>query len=436
MALTRITKGVIKPNENYDTHNINSTGIVTAIGLDVNGNGDISGNLSVGGVLTYEDVTSIDSVGIITARGGIDCNGDIDVDGHTNLDNVSIAGVSTFSNNVHVGTGITFETNGQATFSGITTFAGNINLIGELNTDAARIRIPDGMNGAPFTGNLELGNSRDFVMLHDGHHNYVKSTQNMYVFCGSNNLVTLQTGGSVLLNRDLDVDGHTNLDNVSIAGITTLSTGINLTAAASSLYVHDGALSYYAANNGVYLNGAGANGWLRLNAAGSANDRTSINLNGHDCTKLNEDKRTILRGVEIGFIFQSHRLFQEFSALENVMLPQLIMGKSKIKAEKKSKELLYALGLKNRLEFRPAKLSGGEAQRVAIARALSNSPNLILADEPTGNLDAVSAKNVFEILYKLVKSLDISCVFATHNNDLAKLMDRKIFLKHGSVYDE
>ena len=183
---------------------------------------------------------------------------------------------------------------------------------------------------------------------------------------------------------------------------------------------------------------SGAGKSTLLNIAGLLEKPTfgSINLNGHDCTTLNEDKRTILRGVEIGFIFQSHRLFQEFSALENVMLPQLIMGKSKIKAEKKSKELLSALGLKNRLEFRPAKLSGGEAQRVAIARALSNSPNLILADEPTGNLDAVSAKNVFEILYKLVKSLDISCVFATHNNDLAKLMDRNIALKHGSVYDK
>ena len=183
---------------------------------------------------------------------------------------------------------------------------------------------------------------------------------------------------------------------------------------------------------------SGAGKSTLLNIAGLLEKPTfgSISLNGHDCAKLNEDKRTILRGVEIGFIFQSHRLFQEFSALENVMLPQLIMGKSKIKAEKKSKELLSALGLKNRLEFRPAKLSGGEAQRVAIARALSNSPNLILADEPTGNLDAVSAKNVFEILYKLVKSLDISCVFATHNNDLAKLMDRNIALKHGSVYDK
>ena len=100
MALTRITKGVIKPNENYDTHNIVSTGIVTAIGLDINGNGDVSGDLNVGGVLTYEDVTSIDSVGLITARNGIDCNGDLDVDGHTNLDNVSIAGVSTLGGSI------------------------------------------------------------------------------------------------------------------------------------------------------------------------------------------------------------------------------------------------------------------------------------------------------------------------------------------------
>ncbi len=175
-----------------------------------------------------------------------------------------------------------------------------------------------------------------------------------------------------------------------------------------------------------------------LNIAGLLEKPTfgSISLSGHDCTKLSEESKTFVRGAEIGFIFQSHRLFQEFSALENVMLPQLIMGKSKIEAEKKSKEILSALGLKNRLEFRPAKLSGGEAQRVAIARALSNSPNLILADEPTGNLDAISAKNVFEILYELVKSLDISCIFATHNSDLAKLMDRKIILKNGSVSNE
>ena len=172
-----------------------------------------------------------------------------------------------------------------------------------------------------------------------------------------------------------------------------------------------------------------------LNIAGLLEVPTlgSVNLSGHNCTKLSEENKTIIRGSEIGFIFQSHRLFQEFSAIENVMLPQLIMGKTKSKAEKKSKELLSVLGLKQRLDFRPAKLSGGEAQRVAIARALANSPNLILADEPTGNLDTFSANKVFEILYKLVKSLDISCVFATHNHDLANLMDRKIILKNGSV---
>ena len=175
-----------------------------------------------------------------------------------------------------------------------------------------------------------------------------------------------------------------------------------------------------------------------LNIAGLLEKPTlgSIILSGNDCTKLSEENKTLLRGSEIGFIFQSHRLFQEFSAVENVMLPQLIMGKSKIEAFKKSKELLTALALKNRLDFRPAKLSGGEAQRVAIARSLANSPSLILADEPTGNLDAVAANNVYKIIYKLVKSLNISCIFATHNNDLARLMDRKIVLKNGSVYNE
>ena len=119
MALTRITKGVIKPNENYDTHNINSTGIVTAIGLDVNGNGDISGSLNVGGVLTYEDVTSIDSVGIITAQSDI----------HVGA-GVSAVGVGTFGT-IKVGTGVTIEGNGQATFVGVTTFG---NVVGGATT--------------------------------------------------------------------------------------------------------------------------------------------------------------------------------------------------------------------------------------------------------------------------------------------------------------
>ena len=172
-----------------------------------------------------------------------------------------------------------------------------------------------------------------------------------------------------------------------------------------------------------------------LNIAGLLESPTfgSVSLAGQNCKNLNEDLKTSLRGSEVGFIFQSHRLFPEFSAIENVMIPQLIMGEPKLKAEKKSKELLSVLGLEKRLNFRPAKLSGGEAQRVAIARSLANSPNLVLADEPTGNLDPISAKNVFEILYKLVKSLNISCLIATHNYDLAKLMDRSIVLKNGST---
>ena len=172
-----------------------------------------------------------------------------------------------------------------------------------------------------------------------------------------------------------------------------------------------------------------------LNIAGLLETPTfgSVSLAGQNCKDFNEDAKTSIRGSQIGFIFQSHRLFPEFSAIENVMIPQLIMGITKVKAEKKSKELLSVLGLEKRFNFRPAKLSGGEAQRVAIARSLANSPNLILADEPTGNLDPYSAKNVFEILYKLVKSLDISCLIATHNHDLAKLMDNSIVLKNGSI---
>ena len=172
-----------------------------------------------------------------------------------------------------------------------------------------------------------------------------------------------------------------------------------------------------------------------LNIAGLLETPTlgSINLCDTDCRLINEDQKTILRGKNIGFIFQSHRLFPEFSSLENVMLPQLLMGLSKKQALSNSKELLSTLGLEDRFFFRPANLSGGEAQRVAIARALANSPNLILADEPTGNLDPETAKKVFELLYKLVRALNISCLVATHNVDLANSLDRRISLKHGSI---
>jgi len=162
----------------------------------------------------------------------------------------------------------------------------------------------------------------------------------------------------------------------------------------------------------------------------------SIYLIGKNCKNINEEAKANLRGSNIGFVFQSHRLFPEFSALENVMLPQLIMGTSKKQAESNSKELLAMLGLEKRFSHRPAKLSGGESQRVAIARAIDNSPNLILADEPTGNLDPLSAQNVFDILYKVVKSLNISCLIATHNLVLAKSMDRCLFLENGTIKEQ
>ena len=162
----------------------------------------------------------------------------------------------------------------------------------------------------------------------------------------------------------------------------------------------------------------------------------SVYLIGKNCKNINEEAKANLRGSNIGFVFQSHRLFPEFSALENVMLPQLIMGTSKKQAESNSKELLAMLGLEKRFSHRPAKLSGGESQRVAIARAIANSPNLILADEPTGNLDPLSAQNVFDILYKVVKSLNISCLIATHNLVLAKSMDRCLFLENGAIKEQ
>ena len=158
-----------------------------------------------------------------------------------------------------------------------------------------------------------------------------------------------------------------------------------------------------------------------------------VNFCGTNCNLIDEEQKTILRGKNIGFIFQSHRLFPEFSSIENVMLPQLLMGVNKKESLSNAKEILSTLGLEKRFSFRPANLSGGEAQRVAIARALANNPNLILADEPTGNLDPVTARKVFELLHKLVKSIGISCIIATHNLDLANSMDRLITLENGFI---
>ena len=158
---------------------------------------------------------SISGITSITTPAGVDDQLTLHNNNTTERVKIDVAG------NVHV--------NNHLAVAGVTTFAGNIELTGTIGEDAARIKIPDGMNGGPFTGNLEFGNNRDFVMVGDGHHNYVKANNgNIYVTCGGNTLTTLQTNGTVLLNKDLDVDGHTNLDNVSISGVTTASQGLRV----------------------------------------------------------------------------------------------------------------------------------------------------------------------------------------------------------------
>jgi lipoprotein-releasing system ATP-binding protein len=140
--------------------------------------------------------------------------------------------------------------------------------------------------------------------------------------------------------------------------------------------------------------------------------------------------------MEVGFVYQFHHLLPEFSALENVVLPQLILGLTRDQAETRGKELLKSLGLEERWDHRPAQLSGGEQQRVAIARAVANDPKLLLADEPTGNLDPHTAERVFEQLLKLVRQSGVAAVVATHNLDLAGRMDRTLRLMEGVLIEE
>jgi lipoprotein-releasing system ATP-binding protein len=150
---------------------------------------------------------------------------------------------------------------------------------------------------------------------------------------------------------------------------------------------------------------------------------------------LNEAERTAVRRNHIGFVYQHHHLLAEFSALENVAMPQLIAGHAKAAAEARARELLAAVGLAERVSHRPAELSGGEQQRVAIARALGNRPQVLLADEPTGNLDHANALAVFEMLKGLVRESRLAALVATHNLELAGRMDRVLHLRDGRVFE-
>ena len=164
-----------------------------------------------------------------------------------------------------------------------------------------------------------------------------------------------------------------------------------------------------------------------------APDEGEVFLNGAPCSDMNDDERTKMRREYLGFVYQNHNLQPEFSALENVMIPQMIAGKAKRESAEYAAHLLEKMGLKDRMKHRPAQLSGGEAQRVAIARALANKPHMLLADEPTGNLDPMTSETVFGFLMNIVRETGLSALIATHNPDLADRMDRKIALKDGRL---
>lgn len=160
-------------------------------------------------------------------------------------------------------------------------------------------------------------------------------------------------------------------------------------------------------------------------------DAGEVHLNGDPCGGLNDEQRTRLRRLHFGFVYQYHHLLPEFSAIENVILPQLIAGKSPAQAKERSRELLTQLGLAEREAHRPGQLSGGEQQRVAIARALANRPKVVLADEPTGNLDPETAEGVFDMLLTLARTVGLTAIIATHNPALAERMDRTVRLQGG-----
>lgn len=158
-----------------------------------------------------------------------------------------------------------------------------------------------------------------------------------------------------------------------------------------------------------------------------------IFINEQNTAKLSERERTILRLRSVGFVYQFHHLLPEFTALENVIMPQMIDKKSKSTASKKAKEWLEKFDLGHRVNHQPGKLSGGEKQRVAIARALANSPHILLADEPTGNLDEKTSDHVFGLLLQAVRQEGLAALIVTHNNELASKMDRVMTLHEGKI---
>jgi len=179
--------------------------------------------------------------------------------------------------------------------------------------------------------------------------------------------------------------------------------------------------------------GTGKSSLLHMAGLLEAPTSGEIYVEGVAASKLPDSERTRIRRDKIGFVYQAHHLLPEFDALENVVMPQMIAGKSRAEAAVEAKRILTVLGLGNRLTHRPAQLSGGEQQRVAIARALANKPKILLADEPTGNLDPRTSGGVFDALIRITREQGLAALIATHNFELAARMDRALLLHQGKL---
>jgi lipoprotein-releasing system ATP-binding protein len=179
--------------------------------------------------------------------------------------------------------------------------------------------------------------------------------------------------------------------------------------------------------------GSGKSTLLQISGLLEKAQAGQVEIGGQQAAGLGDDARTRLRREELGFVYQYHHLLPEFSARENIVIPQMIAGKKREAAARRADELLAAMGLTQRAEHRPARLSGGEQQRIAIARALANDPSVLLADEPTGNLDPGTAGEVFKVLMKLVRDHGVGAMIATHNPELAQRMDRTLRLDGGHL---
>jgi lipoprotein-releasing system ATP-binding protein len=183
----------------------------------------------------------------------------------------------------------------------------------------------------------------------------------------------------------------------------------------------------------VGASGAGKSTLLHILGTLDRANNGALEINGTTISSLNDKRLADFRNKNIGFVFQFHHLLPEFTALENICIPAFIAGINKKQAEEKAKELLTFLGLENRMDHKPNELSGGEQQRVAVARALINTPSVVLADEPSGNLDSTTAKELHQLFFTLREQFNQTFIIVTHNEELADMADRKLVMRDGNI---